>query len=236
MTNVFFNNYNHFGEQNLIEDLIIESIRIYGMDIFYVPRTTTSRDSTFNEDDTSEYKTHYLVEVYIKNVEAFEGEGDFLSKFNVQLRDEITFTMARRVYANEIGQNQNDDRPLEGDLIYVPMLNGIYKITFVEHESIFYQMGALQTYDLRCEKFEYSHEKFDTGIPAIDNLETKYSLNAVANTETGFIDMDEDTGKPVDADTYTMTNDPMADNDEFQSNANTFIDWSEMDPFSGGNF
>ena len=240
VTNVFFNNYDSFAEQTLIEDLIIESIRIYGHDLYYCPRTIEAKDEVFNEDPISSYNDAYLIEMYIKNVEGFEGEGDFLSKFNIQIRDEITFSVAQRVFADEIGAPEIQVRPEEGDLIFFPLTSKVYVVKFVEHEAVFYQMGKLQTYDLRCELFEYSHEDLNTGIPDIDELEEKYSQNAGlqdwatlgANNE---IIMDANTGRPLGSDSYEMT-DPFADNDKYQSDAATFIDFSETDPFSEGNY
>jgi hypothetical protein len=236
---VFFNNFNSYSEKTLIEDLIIESIRIYGHDIYYCPRTIVNEDRVFNEDTISSYDTAYLVEVYIKNVEGFEGEGDFLSKFNIQIRDEITFTIAQRVYNAEVGANEVNTRPLEGDLIYLPLTNKVYVIKFVEHEAIFYQLGGLQTYDLRCELFEYSSEDLNTGIPQIDNLEVKYSMNVGINDlatldANGNIIIDE-FGRPEVANNYVM-NDPFAENHTYQVKSDTFLDFSEKDPFSEGNY
>jgi hypothetical protein len=166
---VFFDNFTNYAEQNLIEDLVIESIKIYGHDVFYCPRTLIARDDVFNEDALSQYNSTYMIEMYIKNVEGFEGEGDFLSKFGIQIRDEITLTVARRVFNQEIGYVEGIDRPEEGDLIYMPLTKKVYVVKFVEHEPVFYQMGALQMYDLKCELFEYSSEDLNTGIPEIDD-------------------------------------------------------------------
>jgi len=116
-TSVFFNNYDSFAEKKLIEDLIIESIRVYGIDLYYCPRTVNNKDEVFNEDTVSSYENAYLIEMYVKNVEGFEGEGDFLSKFNIQIRDEITFTVAQRVFNDDIGAEEITSRPQEGDLI-----------------------------------------------------------------------------------------------------------------------
>lgn len=239
-TNVFFNNFESYAEQNLIEDLIIESIKIYGHDLYYCPRTVVAKDDVFGEDPISTYNDAYLIEMYIKNVEGFEGEGDFLSKFNIQIRDEITFTVANRVFADEVGGPEIIARPREGDLIYFPMTEKVYVIKFAEHEAPnFYQLGALQCYDLRCELFEYSHEDLNTGIPAIDDLETLYSRNiAVSNTDStyanGDIIMDADTGRPAAASSYDIT-DPFAENSAFQTGGAGIIDFTETDPFSEGN-
>ena len=240
-TNVFFNNFESYAEQNLIEDLVIESIRMYGHDLYYCPRTVVAKDELYNEDPVSEYKDAYLVEMYIKNVEGFEGEGDFLSKFNIQIRDEITFTVANRTFQNEVGAEEVLTRPQEGDLIFMPLTGKVYVIKFVEHESVFYQMGSLQMYDLRCELFEYSNEDLNTGVPEIDVLETKYSTNAALQTgvdtyANGDLIIDANTGRPTyeGANTYSMSNDPFAENEKYDT-LDSFVDWSEIDPFSEGN-
>lgn len=233
-TSVFFNNFDSFAEKNLIEDLVIESIKIHGHDVHYCPRTIVAKDNTYGEDTLSEYNSQYLIEMYIKNVEGFEGEGDFLSKFNLQIRDSITFTVARRVFNQEIGETVLLDRPREGDLIYMPLTGKVYVIKFVEHEPVFYQMGALQMYDLKCELFEYSNEKLNTGLEAIDNLETEWSMN-VGNTyadtyANGDIKLGSD-GQPVNvSNTYNSG----GDNITIQTDSNLIIDFSERDPFSEG--
>jgi hypothetical protein len=167
--NYYFENFENSMEQSLIEDLVIESIKIYGIDAWYIPRTLTSKDDILNEDDLSTFSDAYMAEMYIKSVDGFEGEGDFLSKFGLEIRDSITMTIARRTYESEIGGYEANTRPLEGDLIYLPLNNKIFEIQHVEHESIFYQMGSLQMYDLRAELFEYSGERFSTGQKFIDD-------------------------------------------------------------------
>jgi len=232
--NPYINNWTASNEQSLIEDIIIESIKFYGYDVKYCPRTLQSVDSVFNEDAVSTYDSAYDLEMYVKNVEGFEGEGDFLSKFGVQIRDEITFTVAQSRYDTEVGTPTSTTRPQEGDLIYFGLTGKIYQVKFVEHEPIFYQIGALQTYDLRCELFEYSNEKLDTGVSAIDDIETKFSqdisiANSAAADANGNIIIDANTGRPVSTGGLTLS-----DNDEFQVAASGFIDFSEADPFSEG--
>ena len=156
-------------EQHLIEDLVVESIKIYGVDTWFLPRTINAKDDILNEDDLSSFDDAYQVEMYVKNVDSFEGEGDFLSKFGLQIRDSITLTIAQRTYNQEVGLNSAVNRPREGDLIYLPLNKKYFVVQHVEHEAIFYQMGSLQTYDLRCDLFEYSGERFKTGQPELDN-------------------------------------------------------------------
>ena len=187
VTNLFFNNFNFTSEQNLIDDLIIEAIKIYGIECYYLPRTLIKEDNLFGEDTLSKFERAFPLEMYIKNVEGFEGEGDFLSKFNIEIRDEMTLTVSRRRFGEEIhpsettpaNEDQGIGRPSEGDLIWFPLNGKIFEVKFVEHEAIFYQLGSLQTYDLRCELFEYSSERIDTGIPQIDIIEDNLSVDAL---------------------------------------------------------
>lgn len=247
-TNFFFNNFQSSQEQVLIEDLMIESIKIYGHDVFFLPRDTGSVDSIFKEDESRSYSSAVPVEMYIKNIEGFAGEGDFLSKFNIQIRDQITFTIARRVFSNEVGTEltinnvagRDRDRPLEGDLIYFPLNKKIFEIKFVEHESIFYQLGALQVYDLKCELFEYSNEYFRTGIAEIDKIQKDFTLDmgdaAGVMTELGLLLTTEE-GFPMIQESYDINdNDPLAQNDDFETEADLFVDFTERDPFSEGTY
>lgn len=235
----YFNNFTNSQEQLLIEDLVIESIKIYGHDVFYCPRTLVNKDEIYGEDSISRYDTQYMVEMYVKNVMGFQGEGDFMSKFNLQIRDQMTLTIARRTFFDEIGNVASIDRPQEGDLIYFPLNKKIFIVKFVEHEAIFYQMGSLQTYDLNCELWEYSNEILNTGINDIDKLEKDYSFNMTAygiTTEDGYVIKDED-GYDIIQEQYNFTTqvgDSLEDNVEIQSEADNILDFSERDPFSEG--
>lgn len=244
-TNLYFNNHAFSGEQTLIEDLIIESIKIYGVDCYYIPRTVVNEDLVFGEDTLSKFDDAYLIEMYIKSVDGFEGEGDFLSKFNIEIRDEMVLTVSRRRFGEEIDLRDTTKdlgRPAEGDLIYFPLNNKVFEVKFVEHEAVFYQMGSLQTYDLRCELFEYSHERLDTGIAAIDSIEDAYSGDFLSELrlEDGSTLVTE-TGLGLlpfnlegDHDGLAETNDKGAANEQFKSDSIDFIDFSEMNPFSEG--
>jgi len=250
-TNLYFNNFGHQGQQTLLEDLIIESIRMYGYDCFYIPRTLVKEDNLFGEDVLSTFDNYFELEMYIKNVEGFEGEGDFLSKFNVEIRDEMTFTIAKRRFTDEVALDQltsqedgNDaTRPLEGDLIYFPLTGGLFEIKFVEDESVFYQMGELQMYDLKCELFEYSHEELDTGIAAIDDIQTAHSAvmqDFQLLMENGDVLISED-GSNVIAEDYRIDSIKTTANNEYIQTETTsagslgaFLDFSENNPFSEG--
>lgn len=236
-TNVFFNNFTNSMEQNLIENLIVESIKIFGHDVYYLPRSLINKDEIYGEDSISEYKDSYFVEVYIKNVSGFGGEGDFLSKFNIQLRDQVTFSIANKTFYDEIGSQHSILRPREGDLIYLPLTKSIYVIQFVEHEAIFYQMGSLQIFDLQCELWEYSNEKLNTGITEVDSREEIYSFDLSSYrmlTQNSFVITDED-GFDLVQEQFNYINkvgDSLEDNSEIETEANAILDFSELDPFS----
>ena len=240
-TSVFFNNFSSSQEQTLIEDLVIESIRIYGHDCFYLPRSLVNKDNIYGEDSISEYNEQFMVEMYIKNVMGFKGEGDFLSKFNLQVRDQMTFTIAKRVFFDEIGNVRGFDRPREGDLIYFPLNKKVFVVKFVEHEAVFYQLGALQTYDLECELWEYSNEIMNTGIADIDLLQKKYSFDMsqfAILTQDSFVITDED-GYDLVQEQYnfvTQVGASFEDNQDIQTETDDVINFTDANPFSEGNF
>lgn len=216
-TSVYFNNYDNFNEQNLIDDLVIESIKIFGIDITYLSGLFNNVDQIFNEDDTPLYDETYNFEVYIKNVDGFEGEGDFLSKFGLEIRDSITFTVAIRTFEKYVTRNaQSKVRPRENDIIFLPLNKKMYRVTYVEHESVFYQSGALQVYDIKCELMEYSNERFDTGRTDIDTY-----FEDVDSTITNITTLAD-----------VANNDPIAQNFEFETIADDILDFSDVDPFS----
>ena len=176
-TNFFINNFNSSQEQRLLEDLIIESIRFYGQDMQYIPRVLNKYDDVYGADDQSSYERAYPIEMYIKSIDGFSGDGDFLSKFGIEIRNQVVFSMAQRIFTQEVGVSTNQTRPNEGDLIYFPLNQKVFQIKYVNKFEMFYQLGALQTWEVTCELFEYSGEKLSTGIPEIDELELKFSTN-----------------------------------------------------------
>lgn len=216
-TSVYFSNYDNFNEQNLIDDLVIESIQIYGIDVTYVSGEFNNIDTIFNEDDTPLYNQMYLFEVYVKNVDGFEGEGDFLSKFGLQIRDQVTFTVAIRTFEQHVTRKTKTKvRPRENDIIFLPLNQKMYRITYVEHESVFYQSGALQVYDIKCELMEFSNERFETGRHEIDH----YFDNV--NSTTAHVQTLQD----------VANNDVFSQNLDFEITADEILDFSEIDPFS----
>ena len=184
-TNVFFN-HAVSTEQQLYEDLVVESLRLYGHEVFYLPREVVEEDTILNEDVQSKYGDAYSVEMYIENTDGFEGEGDLMSKFGIQIRDQATFVISLRTWERFISLDSNlatSFRHNEGDLIYFPLSGSMFEIKFVEHEDPFYQVGKLFVFKLRAELFEYSQEDFDTGIGDIDQIEDEqaYSLSMTMN-------------------------------------------------------
>lgn len=162
------------SEQNLYEDLIIESLKIFGQDIYYLPRDLVNRDSILGEDTSSQFDDAYMIEGYIEGTEGFEGQGDLYSKFGLEVRDEVNFVISRKVWDRYVGfQDEVNDvpRPREGDLIFLPLSNKFFEVMFVEHEQPFYQLSNLPVYRLQCALYEYNEEDFDTGIAQIDAIE-----------------------------------------------------------------
>ena len=188
-TNVFFNHAVN-TEQHLYEDIVVESLRMYGHDLYYLPREIIEEDSILNEDVQSRFGDAYSVEMYIENTDGFEGEGDLMSKFGVQIRDQATFIISLRSWERFISLDTNlasSLRPNEGDLIYFPLSGGLFEIKFVEHEDPFYQVGKLFVFKLRCELFEYSGEDFDTDIAVIDQVEDEqaYTISMTMGAGSG---------------------------------------------------
>lgn len=166
------------SEQSLYEDIVIESLKIYGQDIYYLPRTIIAEDRILGEDVPSRFSSSYKIEMYIENVDGFDGEGDLFTKFGVEIRDQATFVVSRRRWEQTVYRHDNDisiARPAEGDLLYIPFSKKLFEITHVEHEQPFYQLSNLPTYKLRCELFDYSDEDLTTGTDFIDDIQGDYA-------------------------------------------------------------
>ena len=194
-TNVFFN-HAVGTEQHLYEDLVVESMRFYGHETFYLPREVVEEDTILNEDVQSTFGDAYSVEMYLENTEGFEGEGDLFSKFGVQVKDQATFVISLRSWERFISLDSNlatSLRPNEGDIIYFPLSGSMFEIKFVEHENPFYQVGKLFVFKMQCELFEYSGEDFDTGVGAIDVIENEqaYQIELTMNTGSGGYSINE---------------------------------------------
>jgi hypothetical protein len=184
-TNVYFTQGTK-NEQYLVEDLIIESLRIYGQEMFYIPRTLVAKDEILGEDRLSEFTSSFPIEMYFENVDNFGGQGAFIQKFGLMMEQSATLVVARRRWEQFIGRYDKTiipTRPCEGDLIYFPLTKGMFEIKFVQHQDPFYQLGKLYVYKLQVELFQYSSERIDTGVAAIDAFETlkTFSTNTTRN-------------------------------------------------------
>ena len=185
-------------EQNLQQDLINEQIRMYGMDVYYIPRTFIREATIMREVTSSAFRSYFTIEAYLNNFDGYGGQGDIMSKFGIQVKDEVTLTISRERYENYIApflnsrmqflmNSQAEDgslptiqRPREGDLIYFPLGRRLFEIKFVEHEQPFYQLGKGYTYELQCELFEYEDEVLETSIDEIDStIQKKGFINTL---------------------------------------------------------
>jgi len=178
-TNVYFDTGTK-PEQHLYEDLMIEQLKIYGQDVFYIPRTLVKEDELFGEDTLSKFDDAYQIEMYFENVEGYEGEKEIMSKFGLQMNEDVTFVVARRRFEQLVSHDSNlivKTRPNEGDLVYFPKVKKIFEISFVDHDDPFYQVHNVPAFKLKCKTFEYSGEDLDTGITEIDAIETDNSLD-----------------------------------------------------------
>ena len=182
------------SEQLLYEDIIVESLKMYGQDVYYLPRDSVNEDTIFGDETSAVFDDAYKIEMYIENVEGFDGEGDLFSKFGVEIRDQATFVVARRRWNQQIAPYEASEevpfyRPREGDLIFLPLSGSIFEITKVFDETPFYQLKNLPVFRLSCELFEYSGENFDTDIAEIDNVEIfghkiQLTFGSVTSTES----------------------------------------------------
>jgi len=166
------------SEQNLYEDIVIESLKIYGQDVYYIPRDIVAEDRIFGDDIPSRFNSSHKIEMYIENIEGFDGEGDLFTRFGVEIRDEATFIVAKSRWSAQVQRASNSlqgDRPTEGDLIWLPLPKSMFEISHVEHEQPFYQVENVPVYKMRCNLFEYTGEDFDTSIDGIQDIEQDYS-------------------------------------------------------------
>tara|TARA_R100000734_G_C3309168_1_gene99824 strand:+ start:158 stop:1342 length:1185 start_codon:yes stop_codon:yes gene_type:complete len=162
------------SEIELYEDLVIESLKIYGQDVYYLPRDLVSEDTLLGDDPTSKFPQSHKIEMYIENIDGFDGEGDLFTRFGVEIRDEVTLVVAKRRFEAQVRRPDNDiavDRPAEGDLVFIPLTKKMFQIGHVEHEQPFYQIENLPVFKLRCTLFEYTGEDFDTSIDDIQAIE-----------------------------------------------------------------
>ena len=248
-TNVYFDT-GTTSEQRLYEDLIIEQLKIYGQDVYYLPRKIANKDTIFGEDPASSFEDSYMIEMYVDNTDGYMGEQEIIKKFGLELRDDIKFTVSKLRWDMLISNNsdlQTTLRPNEGDIVYFPTTKAFFEIQFVEHEQPFYQQSALPVYKLSCTRFEYSSERIDTGIASIDSVEDSLSTDTMnfqftLEAETGSIVLESDIGDTnylINEDFTMATQQPVDQGKAFETAAGTntsstaddILDFSERNPF-----
>ena len=247
-TNVYFDT-GTTSEQRLYEDLIIEQLKIYGQDVYYLPRKLANKDTIFGEDPASSFDDSYIIEMYVDNADGYMGEQEIIKKFGLELRDDIRFTLSKLRW-EQLVKNNSDlvvERPQEGDLVYFPTTKAFFEIQFVEHEQPFYQQSALPVYKLSCTRFEYSSERIDTGIAEIDKVEDSLSTDTMnfqftLENEVGSLLLENDLGgiEYFINEEFTMaTQQPVDQGKAFETAAGTntssssddILDFSERNPF-----
>lgn len=238
-TNPFFNFHKGRQDQILLDNLLIESIRQMGMDMYYMPARRTNFDQLFYEDDQLVYDKAYVIETYLKADQGGFGSGmmSLFTKFGPEVRDQYKFCVSRTRFAQEVTSKQPEIlRPREGDLMYFTLNKKAFKIDFTENKPFFYQLGELQLFDMTCTNFVYSNEKFDTGIDEIDQIQLLNTTNmldyAVKDANGDFVV--DSSGDFIINDEYATAvanNDPLRDNEFIEANT-SIIDWTERNPFA----
>jgi hypothetical protein len=191
-TSVYFNNYNSLAEQRVVEDLIVESIKIMGFDAYYLPiENETDRDILYGEDPVKRFSAAFPIEFYLSSSMEYGGEKEFFSKFGLEIKNTVNIILSKRSFSQRVPQD-SFTRPREGDLIYVPFLNGtgeLFEIKFTNQTKDFFMLGRKIPffYELELEKFKYSQEVIDTGVEDIDDvmIQSSYTLDLNMGTGTG---------------------------------------------------
>jgi len=231
----FFNNYMSSQEQQLLNNLVVEATNIHGLDCYYVPRNINNKDKLYYTDDQSSYTNAYMVALYVENVDGFQGDGNLMSKFGLEIRDQIVLSIPITSFNSEIGAYTAQTRPNEGDVIFFPFNKKCFQIKYVDKFEMFFMLGKVYTYRLTCELFEYSNETFNTGIADIDAIQTNFSTNILDWSlldESGQPVLTEDSDYIVSEKYDLETIDPTTENKEIQTESSSFIDFSEADPFA----
>ena len=240
------------NEKNLYEDLIIEGLKIYGHDVYYLPRTLVNRDLILGEDSLSKFDDSYLIEMYVETTEGLAGEQELINKFGLEIREETTFMLSKRRWNDAVDSYHTmivEGRPNEGDIIYYPLMNKFFEISFVEDQEPFFQLGNLPVYKLRARTWEYSSERLDTGVTDIDSAEDQYSIDMLSHQfsledGTGALQLENDSVSGdanyfINEDYALQTQSTYADNLDLDAQAgfNTadtsddILDFTERNPF-----
>jgi hypothetical protein len=240
-TNFYFQSGNTSGttsEQRLLEDLIIESMKIYGHDVYYLPRTIANKDTILGEDPLSFFSQAYPLEMYLENTEGFEGQGELLTKFGFEFRSNATFVVARRRWEESVGRNadslQLPERPAEGDLLFFPKTKTFFQIDYVDFLNPFYQLGKIYTYRMSCQVFEFSSENINTGIEEIDSItagKTQDTFGWQLIMESGDYVLDYTGSNIILHESGTTNVDPLDQTNDIEAQAAGFVDFSAFNPF-----
>ena len=240
-TNVYFDT-GTTAEQRLYENIIIEQLKAFGHDVYYLPRKLVNEDTLFGEDTLSSFNDAYIIEMYLDNIEGYEGQQEMITRFGLDIQNEATWVVSKRRFEQLISTDQNlivSTRPNEGDLIYFSKGKKLFEIGFVDHDDPFYQIQNLPVFKLRCRTFEYSHEDLATGISAIDAIETGASLDALAyqlvlesgtGSGTNYL-LTEDGDWIISEDYKVDAIDTSSDSDFFETQGDSILDFSEINPF-----
>lgn len=217
--------------------MVQEVIKQVGFDVYYLPRNTENLDQILGEDASSYFDRYYPIEMYLENVEGYGGEGEMLSKFGIELRESVTFTVSRKRW-EECLRNDNNlqlpNRPAEGDILYFPLTKSFFEIRKAEHANPFYQLGKLYVYKLSCELYQYSHEVFITGDSEVDVINSRSTdeLKNLITDELGIPILAEN-GEYIIDDGFSLKKiEPLSDNQELYKRASEVIDWSVSNPFA----
>lgn len=240
-TNVYFNTGTK-PEQRLYENLIIEQLRAFGQDVYYLPRKLVNEDTLFGEDTLSSFNDAYQVEMYLDNIEGYEGQKEMMTRFGLDMQDEATWVVSKRRFEQLISTDQNlivTTRPNEGDLIYFPLAKKLFEISFVDQDDPFYQIANLPVFKMRCRTFEYSSEALDTGVSEIDAIETSESMDALGYqivletaTESGTNHLITEDGAFIVQEDYNIdTIDTSSDSEYFETQGDSILDFTERNPF-----
>jgi len=211
-TNPYFNYYTQHNEQSLLEDLTVESIRQFAHNVVYLPRNINIEDPLMVEPITQSFQHALDVEMYIKNWDNYQGEGQLLSKFGLEIREQMTFVLTHRSFNQFIKNTTHKPRPWEGDCIYIPMIHTVYQIKYVDSSASFFQLGKNYSWEIVSEILEFNNEKFETGRVEIDKLNPPF--------------------EHVDDPNYNLDDyDKTAQNTVIQDEGDNILDWTESNPF-----
>ena len=225
------------SEQRLIEDLTIEAIQIRGHDVYYMPRTSVKPDMILGEDILSAFTQLYPIEMYVANVQGWEGNSELMTKFGIVVNDQATFVVSRlrwkEAVALQTTELQLPNRPAEGDLLYFPLTRAFFEIKFVNHLDPFFQLSKIFVYQLQCELFNYSSEAIITGNEEIDDRAAEASRDQYRyglRNQTGGLVLNQ-LGEPIITQEYPEEADGLDDTVRFEEETATVIDFNVHDPF-----